>query len=498
MATDRAGDAGQQAAYPNDLRDDSPSPSLAPTLAISSCPSPDRTFSTVSSVSNFSGASSSASNSSKRRGYIRPQGTAFAESARNRESVMSLGSITHLQYYFARTGLLDGKGAQLARAKKNDEQDVPKLTLTPQSQYGDELTESPSEEIVDPDWEGPMLPPTVSTYSLPTYQVPPPLDLEALRKDLQEAIDNAREVLSMSGEELPAQTREKMTSPTSETTRASIESPTAKTQDPRSPDILTHGVQTLEVMTQAIRTAKVFYTSHPHPERLAAIKSDRRIREELLGVLDVLKQWATREFMGGLRDDERTVVTNWITGVSEMMMEDLRLESVEKHKRSSWAWTNGDWVGKEREREAAFLQSLETTGNPLPEWAVPNGTANPTAFLKRLQDGRDLVRFHNEAVRLSGRHFGEIKSYHLDIGKPYRLAENLRFWAKAAEIRWETMLDIDVMGVVYGDSAEAWLKFDNALLWWCKAVREELMKGWKEEEQKRTLKNLAPPPEHSV
>src|SRR5262249_42197940 len=53
--------------------------------------------------------------SARRRGYMRPQATLFAESAKHRESVMSLGTIAHLQYYFARTGLLDGKGAQLLR-----------------------------------------------------------------------------------------------------------------------------------------------------------------------------------------------------------------------------------------------------------------------------------------------------------------------------------------------------------------------------------------------
>ena len=35
---------------------------------------------------------------------MRPQGTNFADSAKNRDSVMSLGSIAHMQYYFARTG----------------------------------------------------------------------------------------------------------------------------------------------------------------------------------------------------------------------------------------------------------------------------------------------------------------------------------------------------------------------------------------------------------
>ena len=57
---------------------------------------------------------------------MRPQGTNFADSAKNRDSVMSLGSIAHMQYYFARTGLLDGKGGQLA---KNDGKNKKKDSL---------------------------------------------------------------------------------------------------------------------------------------------------------------------------------------------------------------------------------------------------------------------------------------------------------------------------------------------------------------------------------
>lgn len=46
---------------------------------------------------------------------MRPQGTEFSNSARSRESVMALGSIAHLQYFFAKTGLLDGKGGFVPR-----------------------------------------------------------------------------------------------------------------------------------------------------------------------------------------------------------------------------------------------------------------------------------------------------------------------------------------------------------------------------------------------
>jgi hypothetical protein len=62
-----------------------------------------RALSHVSSMSSLSARSTTSSRPSeggisvKKRGFMRPQATTFAESAKNRESVMSLGSIAHLQ-----------------------------------------------------------------------------------------------------------------------------------------------------------------------------------------------------------------------------------------------------------------------------------------------------------------------------------------------------------------------------------------------------------------
>ena len=146
---------------------------------------------------------------------MRPQATLFSESAKNRESVMSLGSIAHLQYYFARTGLLDGKGAQLAR--KNLQIKLPAslsrsaslglpdmstdLAISPSSSSYDAsettATESPSELGDDAQWdrELAMLPPTVSTYNQRPAYVPPPPDVTSLRRELTEALEDALKVL---------------------------------------------------------------------------------------------------------------------------------------------------------------------------------------------------------------------------------------------------------------------------------------------------------------
>lgn len=80
-------------------------------------------------------------------------------------------------------------------------------------------------------------------------------------------------------------------------------------------------------------------------------------------------------------------------------------------------------------------------------------------------------------VRRSKRPFGQITSYHTEFSKPYRLAENLRYWKKAAEIRWEIKLKFDVMGVV-NNIPEAWRDFDQAIGKWCSRVLDEVRADW--------------------
>ncbi|KAF4216243.1 hypothetical protein CNMCM8980_006607 [Aspergillus fumigatiaffinis] len=471
------------------VRASSPSPSIPATPAISSCPSPDRTFSTISSLSTSSATSadarSSISASSRRHGYIRPQGAEFAESAKNRESVMSLGSIAHLQYYFARTGLLDGKGGHAREwKKKKKSEEEPRLLLTPNARFIDDLTESPTEEygsdIGEEDLEDEMmLPPTVSTYSVKTHHIPPPPDVPALRRDLLNAVDKAEKTIKDldSQKEPPPEMVPPRISVSREDT-GMISRPGTANGPPGWHEI--QGMRILDAVTLAIRAAKVYYTAHERPERLASIKPEREIRQELFHVLEVLKRWAARNFAGGLREDERSSMMDWVSNVRQMLAREESLEALEAKEREGWDWAKGDWSGREREREESFLRSLLESDTPLPTWTSADDSTLPTPILERLRDGRDLVRIHNQAVKKSKRPFGEIRSYHQDVAKPYRRADNLRFWLKAAEIRWETKLEMDVIGVVNSTSDEAWRQFDTALLSWCQAVREELIRDWRE------------------
>lgn len=479
-------------ASPPFTRDSSPSPSISPTPALSACPKLDRSFSAASSASTFSrpsttSRSSSASTALRKRGYVRPQGATFSDSARNRDSVLSLGSIAHLQYYFARTGLLDGKGGQLAKdlKKKPTFTDSP-LSSTPRTYAGSDIG-SPSEMAVDSPiedeeanqiWdESMMLPPTVSTYSHRVQYLPPPPDSEMLRKDLNKALREAEKVLDQVQGTVSALDRRKDSG--DGVIEEYIEQGNSPVLEALSGWHEIQGLNVLDVVTLAIRAAKIYYTAHEHPQRLYSIKSERQIREELLGVLDVLKRMAGRNFVGGVKQDELRVMQSWVKGIESFIAEEQVMEKQEAKNRENWKWFEGSWTGREREREWLFMCSFLPEGT-LPEWTISDQTdQHSTPFLQSLRSGLTLVTLSNAILKRSKQQFGEIKAFHTDTAKPYRCAENLRFWIKAAEIRWETKLKVDVTGVVHSKDV-AWASFDAAILQWSQAVREELTKEWRE------------------
>ncbi len=426
--------------------------------------------------------SSSASAALRQRGYVRPQGATFAPSAGNRDSVLSLGSIAHLQYYFARTGLLDGKGGQLAKADKTKTTEaMPRIYDSPESSQSTIIgPQNPDGSEMDPSIDEPlMLPPTVSTYSHRVQYVSPPPDSEALRQDLKAALRDAKKAL----QDVQEQERETLDRREEEQSNESFGDPskvrvsTAFSQSAGWYEI--QGVHILDVVTLAIRAAKIYYTAHEEPQRLYTIKSERQLRQELYTVLDMLKRMASRNFAGGMKDEELKVIKHWVDGIEAFLVQEEAVEELERRTQDSWEWLEGEWNGRERQRERLFLCSFLPDGT-LPEWVHLNvSEQQPTSFLEAFRTGLTLIHLHNALLKKSKRQFGDIKVFHTDTAKPYRCAENLRYWIKAAELRWETKLKVNVSGVV-NRKGEAWSDFDAAILQWSTAVREELTKEWKQ------------------
>ncbi|KAF4554609.1 Hypothetical protein D9617_4g003640 [Elsinoe fawcettii] len=453
------------------FRSVSPSPSITPSMALGACPDLDRCVSDPSTVSSLSSRSVSTTSegglvSNRRRGYMRPHGTAFSDSAKNRDSVMSLGSIAHMQYYFARTGLLDGKGAQLARKAKDKDAAQDRVRIVGDGDiYSDEDKENAA--ITNLEDETSMLPPTVSTYRAKVIESQPPPDMYVLRRELVDNLNSARNVI----EELHD------ASAAPQIIVSEDHSPAGKQHSDSQGWHEIQGLHILDILTLAIRSAKDYYTFHNQPQALYAIRSEREIRSDLYQALDILKRMANRNFRGGVREVERDGILGWIEGIHVLLQKEQEHERQREQLRSQWQWLQGDWTGRERDREWLFLSSFITDADPLPTWDAASGH-EPTDFLRALSSGIRLVHLHNELVKQSCRRFGEIKSYYQDLGKPYRCADNLRYWMKAAELRWEVKLKLDVLDVVYSRGQDTWKQFDAAVLKWSQAVRQELSDEW--------------------
>lgn len=411
---------------------------------------------------------------------------------------MNLGTIAHLQYYFARTGLLDTATGRAAKGRRPGsrtpsgterplsgvEGDSPLSIAFPDAaadQLGEGLVESPLDDAASMSWddqEPVMLPPTVSTYKNNPVYVPPPPDMTVLRRELRESLAEASKHLRELEKGFASAER-------GPSDAVGVNGPTGAPASRHSGfgpgwyEI--QGLNLLDVTTLAIRAARNYYTAHEEPQRLYAIKSEREIRKELYDTLELLKRLAIRNFANGVQPFEVSNIKTWIRGIKELLNTEEEKERLEKEERESWSWRKGDWTGKERERERLFLQTFDSSTEPLPEWTDPEQGEVPSAFLLKLQDGLRLVQLHNALIKKSRRHFEEIKHYHTDTMKPYRCADNLRYWAKAAELRWDIKLDLDVMGVVNGTDPAAWKKFDAALLQLCQGVREQIVAEWKQE-----------------
>ena len=462
---------------------------------------------------------------------------------------MNLGSIAHLQYYFARTGLLDGKGGQLAK-KKESELKAESCSITAEagrrefSQVGSsypsnrnspdfgpvgEYTTSPGgmspgiagqeeyfysddEELDDEH----MLPPTVSTYNdrpKPTPRLPTHGEYkDNLRKCLQDAARSLAEAKAAAPVCPDSPAASHLRSPSK--VNANAIAAAARMRSESNATLLTgegegpenqnqgwyevQGVHILDVVTLAIRAARQYYTAHPNPVRLNGIKSERRIRAELLGVMEVLRRMATRNFRMGMRREEVEVMERWVGGCWDMLSEEEGIEKRELEERRSWTWLEDSaWPPSSAEdppnmeRELAFLRSLDTdlASEPLPDDLKSDfdkDPVEPSPFLLALQSGLRLVQLHNAMVAKSKRPFGSIPTFHTDTKKPYRMAENLKFWIKAAELRWEIILKVDVMGVVNGVDGEAWRGFEGAVWSWASSVRRELTQDLMSDERPST------------
>jgi hypothetical protein len=112
-------------------------------------------------------------------------------------------------------------------------------------------------------------------------------------------------------------------------------------------------------------------------------------------------------------------------------------------------------------------------------------------FLDTLRTGTKLCLIHNALTHFSQRPFGLITRFHTDTTVRYRVTENLRYFAKAAEIRWEIHLDWDVEEI-WRATPRGDEMLEEQLAKWCLCITLEMKRIYREEmdEGKEVLDEL--------
>ncbi|GAO49745.1 hypothetical protein SAICODRAFT_10347 [Saitoella complicata NRRL Y-17804] len=373
-----------------------------------------------------SSSPSSSIRTNRRKGYIKPQETPFANSARSRSSVMALGSIQHLQHFFAKsTRIFRGtykpqkssslastpdRGRDSAYASLIGSSDIMSSPTCyasyddVQEEYEDENEESNAES----DDEVP-LPPEEKRV-----EHPPPLAAELapgrFRQDLIHALDLCKSAWF----------------PSSPPTATAENTEEAENEVEESEDM---GLVRLAI--SAIRAARTYsrHSTSPFPG----------IDKPSLDTLAVLQGIAVRDANPPINSVERESVKTWIEGIEAR----LATESVSLGALPS----REDFDDIRHWYKAVILHFLPQGLPPIPPQCLGGGisyamfdygdvrqTFDP--LLAALVTGLPLIHAHNTATTLSSRPFGLITRYHPIPDLPYRRSENLTYWSKALEERW--------------------------------------------------------------
>jgi hypothetical protein len=190
----------------------------------------------------------------------------------------------------------------------------PELYLPGEEGY---LMDSPS-ELEDYDFDDSiMLPPTTSTYNPQAKHIAPAPDPDVLRKRLRQSLGATKTQWEKAG-----------VIPEGDIYENFLE---------------IQGSDLCEMGTSAIRAAKTYYYSTDIS--LLSTKDDKTLREEFLGVLDVLKRMAQRKFEGGVTAEERDAVLHWISGVERSLDEEEK--AIKELRRKGRDWLEGSWEGRE-------------------------------------------------------------------------------------------------------------------------------------------------------
>ncbi|GBC09617.1 hypothetical protein RclHR1_00900003 [Rhizophagus clarus] len=383
-----------------------------------------------------------------KRGYKKPsKPREFAKSAKKRQSVLALGSITHLQHFYAKRGIIIKP-----KKPKHVEEAEKKLKLSINTNVSDllEITEEPDEDF--PPTPLPPSPPPLPAYitSKLDVETDPEVLLATCHADIQAMLDAWCIVTG----EVKAEA------------------------DPVPVDILA----AIETTTKAVQSVKN-YSMFKEDLSAESLTKIRAVALEVLEMISDLEESHRDEDDSSSEDGhlykesnyhsldrQRNILRKYIEVVEESLLFDdkdlypntsyLRPSSVSSEEDLkqgvavitpplSPGHPNNDWVNPEvfgddiMARYHAFLEAHRPSkSKQSPDYIpLPDPHVDKTEFLASLSDGKLLCVIYNTIVRRSKRPFGFIDKIHEDTSRTYRATENLKFFAAAAKFRFEIKFD---------------------------------------------------------
>ncbi|RIB24693.1 hypothetical protein C2G38_2167962 [Gigaspora rosea] len=388
---------------------------------------------------------------SPKRGYKKPaKPREFAKSAKKRQSVLALGSITHLQHFYAKRGII------FKPKKPKNKQEAEKLSIITNMSDLLNITEEPDDFPPTPLPPSPPPLPSFITNKL-DVETDPDVLLANCHADIQTMLD----AWCMVTGEVKAEA------------------------DPVPVDILA----AIETTTKALQSVKNYSMFKEDLSDDALTK----IRAAALEVLEMVSNLEKehrdddtddsssedghiyKESNYRSLDSQREILRKYLIIVEDCLLFDdkdiypnvsyLRTSTYEERKSNDAPITpplspghpNSDWVDPDHfgdntiARYHAFLEAHRPSkSKQAPGYTpLPDPCIDKTEFLASLADGKLLCAIYNTIVRRSKRPFGFIDKIHEDTSRTYRATENLKFFIAASKFRFDIKFDdINVTEVV--------------------------------------------------
>ncbi|RIA94170.1 hypothetical protein C1645_818454 [Glomus cerebriforme] len=385
-----------------------------------------------------------------KRGYKKPsKPREFAKSAKKRQSVLALGSITHLQHFYAKRGII----IKPKKPKHLEEAEKKKMNLSINTNISDLLnvTEEPDEDF--PPTPLPPSPPPLPAYitSKLDVELDPEVLLATCHADIQAMID----VWCMVTGEVKAEAN-----PVPVDVLAAIETTTKAVQSVKNYSMFKEDLSTeslskiraaaLEVL-EMISDLEISYrddddssSEDGHIYKESNFHSLDRQRNILRKYLEVVEECL-------LFDDQDIYPpnTSYLRPSSISSEEELKQGGTIPTPPLSPGHPNSEWINPDAfgddviARYHAFLEAHRPSkSKQAPDYTpLPDPLVDKTEFLASLADGKLLCIIYNTIVRRSKRPFGFIDKIHEDTSRTYRATENLKFFAAAAKFRFEIKFD---------------------------------------------------------